>query len=105
MNNPYPDLTDDQYRRVQYQFRNLFGTVDGRSVLIKMLCDLGFFSEITADPGQVALKNYAKLILQNCGIFEEGKEQMIVDALFDRVPAGGPDPDEEEKDREEEEDA
>ena len=105
MNNPYPELTDKQYRQLQFQFRLHNDTPEGRRLFCIHLCDLGFFSEITADPAQVALQNRALHLLRLCGIFEEGKEQMIVDALFDRVPAGGPDPDEEEKDQEEEEDA
>ena len=105
MNNPYSELTNEQYRQLQFKFRLHNDTPEGRRLICIELCDLGFFSETTADPGQVALQNHAKHLLSLCGIFEEGKEQMIVDALFDNVPAGGPDPDEEEKDREEEEDA
>ncbi|MBN2323815.1 MAG: hypothetical protein JXQ30_08770 [Spirochaetes bacterium] len=95
MDNPYPKLDHRQYKRVQHLFRSNYDTPEGRRMICIQLCDLGFFSEISADPEKVALQNHAKHLLRLCGIFEKGKEQMIVDALFDRVPLGGPEEEEE----------
>lgn len=55
------------YREVQELYRKVFETYDGQLVLTHMLTELGYFS-LADSESEVVLQNYAKKLLQNCGI-------------------------------------
>jgi hypothetical protein len=49
------------------QYRNTFGSNEGKVVLAHMLYELGLFEEVSLSPEDMALKNYASRILRICG--------------------------------------
>lgn len=57
----------DLYREVQELYRKVFESYEGRMVLTHMLTELGYFS-LADNETEVVLQNYAKKLLQNCGI-------------------------------------
>jgi len=68
--------------KTQIVFRSVFGSAEGRKTLGLLLIDLGFFDEAET-PEQVALRNFAKRLLNKLGIFELYNVNKFVDKLFE----------------------
>jgi len=75
-------------KALRIAYRNVFGTVQGQKVLGHMLEELGFFG-LSITEEQRATSNYARNLLNNCGLWPWpgsgiGKEQ-IPKALFANI--------------------
>lgn len=71
--------------QAQLVYRSVFSSAEGRKVLGMLLIDLGFFDEADT-PEQVALRNFAKRLLNRLGLFELENVGKFVDKLFEIVP-------------------
>lgn len=63
-------------------YRSVFNTEDGRWVLIDMLNDLGMWSRTVEGVEEVALQNYARLLLEKCGAWQAQRLPDIMQALL-----------------------
>lgn len=72
---------------VRTDYRNTFTTIAGKKVLGHMLVELGFFSTASSEE-EVALQNYAKVLLSHLGIIQPNNVSRVTKALLD-VPVGG----------------
>jgi hypothetical protein len=70
------DLTKDLYRSV-------FGTPNGIRVLTHLLTEMSFFTPYPNEKEQI-LSNYAKRILENCGIYRDNSDDLesLITAMF-----------------------
>jgi len=66
-------------------YRSVFGGPEGQRVLAHMLWDMGFFYDNVTDPAKVAVANYGKTILRNCGIFPDGPEQNRLERVIQEL--------------------
>ena len=67
-------------------YREVFNSINGRKVLGHMLVELGFFDEaVPGDEAEVALQNYAKHLLNRCGILSAANIDFIMEVLF-KIP-------------------
>jgi hypothetical protein len=57
-------------REVVDMFRRVFDNPHGHDVLAFMLDDLGFFIEACRDEKDAVLQNYAKRLLNLCGLWD-----------------------------------
>ena len=81
-------MMNKKEKDIKDAYRNVFATLQGQKVLGHILEELGFFG-LAITEEQKATSNYAKNLLNNCGLWPwrgsgVGKEQ-IVKALFDNV--------------------
>ena len=63
-------------------YRKVFGSHEGRLVLMDMLNDLDFFEMEVESETKLVLQNYAKVILEKMGIWREHNAKRIADALL-----------------------
>jgi hypothetical protein len=56
--------------KIEGLYRSVFNTEDGRWVLMDILNDLGMWSATVEGVDEVALQNYARLLLQKCGAWQ-----------------------------------
>lgn len=63
------DIYDDEFIELRKQYRNCFK--DYPNVLNHLLSDMGTFQRISADPGEVALRNYGVHLLEIIGAYDE----------------------------------
>jgi len=71
----------EEARRIKAAFRQLFSTQMGQEVLTSILSLCKFYSQADR-PEDMELQNTGKKILYLCGIWEDGKELMIVNKLL-----------------------
>lgn len=74
-----PEASDLQ---LQVLYQKVFGTLEGREVLTHMLSELCFFDRMIESEAEVALSNYARLLLFRIGVWREGNVRDLVDALL-----------------------
>ena len=76
---------DEQY--IQDCHRQLFSSAIGQKVLGQMLIDGGYFDNKRTAPEDMAVLNYVKGILKNCGLLKTENIDSYVRNLFN-IPAG-----------------
>lgn len=76
-------MTREEFN-IQLAYRNVFlATQDGRNVLTHMLTVLHYFDTLDPDnPEEIALHNYAKVLLKTLGIFEAEDTRTFMDSLI-----------------------
>lgn len=63
-------------------YPRVFGTYEGRWVLVHMLKDLFFFDEIIDSDEELFRANYARKLLSRIGIWEKLDPRDFIEALF-----------------------
>jgi len=72
----------------QADFRACFSTAAGRRTLGKILIDGGYFDTDLTRPEEVAVQNFVKLILKNCGFVPLENIESYINKLFE-LPVKG----------------
>jgi len=70
-------------------YRRTFNTEHGRRVLTHMLAELHFFDAIVASEEEIALSNYARLLLNHLGVWDSKYVPDIVNHLMSIPVEGG----------------
>jgi hypothetical protein len=78
-----PDKKDDL---TQTQYHLLFNSPLGRKVLTHMLTELHFFDGILDDPEEIALRNYAVVLLNRIGVWNADKVEDITNNIMNINP-------------------
>lgn len=75
-------MNENQKDRIRIGlYRNVLLEGDGPEVLADVLNDLSFMSMHVNEEAQVALNNYARMLLWKCGIWREENIHKIVSKL------------------------
>lgn len=78
----YATEAEQEYHETMVEYRNVFGTENGRKVLAHMLTELGVFDTGYTDAGSVALQDYGKRLLWRCGIWCAENMQDMINCFF-----------------------
>lgn len=73
---------NQEEQKVQDCFREVFSSGPGQRVLGQLLVDAGYFDTNLTTPEEIAVLNYAKSILKNCGLLQVGNVDSYVRQLF-----------------------
>jgi hypothetical protein len=72
----------EQERELRELYRRVFSGPFGQKVLTHMLVELGHFNTVGGTEKEVALQNYAKLLLHRLGVWNADQAENIVSGLF-----------------------
>jgi len=73
---------EEQERELRELYRRVFSGPFGQKVLTHMLVELGHFDTVAGSDKEVALQNYAKVLLHRLGVWNAQQAQNIVSGLF-----------------------
>jgi len=71
--------------RIRETYRRTFSTQEGKTALLYILTDLGFF-DATKDEAAQALRNFAVRLLEQMGILHEANAETLVAQFLKLAP-------------------